>query len=54
MPRAPCNHIDRHIGQRLRQRRIELKISSTTLGETIGISYQQVQNMMTKPYTITL
>ena len=43
MPRKPCSHIDCHIGACIRLRRVELGISRTTLGETIGISYQQVQ-----------
>lgn len=43
MPRVPCSHIDRHLGERIRLRRIELGISRVTLGEAIGISPQQVQ-----------
>ncbi len=35
--------IDRHLGARVRFARIEKKISQTTLGEQLGISFQQVQ-----------
>ncbi len=35
--------VDVHVGARLRQRRTLLRMSQTTLGEGIGISFQQMQ-----------
>ena len=35
--------IDVHVGARLRQRRTLLRMSQTTLGDAIGMSFQQVQ-----------
>ncbi len=37
------NPVDVHVGARLRQRRTLLRMSQTTLGEGIGISFQQMQ-----------
>jgi transcriptional regulator with XRE-family HTH domain len=34
---------DKHIGSRIRMRRIEMKISQDELGGKIGVSFQQVQ-----------
>ena len=35
--------IDAKIGRRLTLRRRQLKISQTTLGKTVGVTYQQIQ-----------
>ena len=35
--------IDYEVGRRLRQRRIEIGISQEALGETLGLTFQQVQ-----------
>lgn len=35
--------VDVHVGQRLRQRRVMLGLSQTTLGDKIGVSFQQLQ-----------
>ena len=35
--------IDIYIGARMRGRRVQLKISQTALGKTLGVSFQQVQ-----------
>jgi len=35
--------IDKHVGGRLRMRRIALKMSQTALGDRLGVSFQQVQ-----------
>lgn len=35
--------IDRHVGGRIRKRRIELGLSQTELGQALGVSFQQVQ-----------
>lgn len=37
------NPIDVHVGQRMRQRRALLGMSQTTLGDAIGLTFQQVQ-----------
>jgi transcriptional regulator with XRE-family HTH domain len=39
----PATDIDILIGKRIRARRIEQKMSQATLGEKIGVSFQQVQ-----------
>ncbi len=36
-------YVDAHVGGRLRQRRILLGLSQTTLGESLGLSFQQIQ-----------
>lgn len=35
--------IDAHVGERVRARRIELRLSLETVAEAIGVHYQQVQ-----------
>jgi transcriptional regulator with XRE-family HTH domain len=35
--------IDKHVGARLRTRRMMLKMSQTALGEALGVTFQQVQ-----------
>lgn len=35
--------IDQHVGQRIRERRKELGLSQTVLGNEIGVSFKQVQ-----------
>lgn len=37
------NPIDRHVGARLRQRRLGLGLSQLALGEAMGVTFQQVQ-----------
>lgn len=37
------NPIDRHVGARVRLRRKMLKMSQETLGESLGVTFQQVQ-----------
>jgi transcriptional regulator with XRE-family HTH domain len=41
-PRA-TSAIDREIGARIRARRLEVDMSQETLGDTIGVTFQQVQ-----------
>jgi transcriptional regulator with XRE-family HTH domain len=38
---------DRHVGNRLRTRRLALKMSQGKLGAAIGVSYQQIQKFET-------
>jgi transcriptional regulator with XRE-family HTH domain len=38
-----ANAIDRHVGARVRMRRLMLRMSQTTLGESLGLTFQQVQ-----------
>jgi transcriptional regulator with XRE-family HTH domain len=37
------NHVDKIIGQRIRQSRRSLSLTQTELAEAVGISFQQVQ-----------
>src|SRR3954467_10252525 len=43
MPTKPPNPVDRHVGSRVRMRRIMLGMSQEKLGEGLGITFQQVQ-----------
>ena len=43
MARAKKNPIDAHIGLLIKTRRRELKISQTALGQSVDISFQQIQ-----------
>ena len=46
--RSPSEiEIDRHIGQRVRERRIVLGLSQTVLADGLGISFQQLQKYET-------
>lgn len=42
MKKAP-NDVDRHVGGRVRMRRILVSMSQEKLGEALGITFQQVQ-----------
>ena len=42
-PRGRANAIDAHVGSRIRTRRTLLGLNQTQLGETLGISFQQLQ-----------
>ena len=42
MPKSP-NPIDRHVGSRVRMRRMLLSMSQEKLGEALGVTFQQVQ-----------
>lgn len=42
MKRAP-NPIDKHVGSRVRMRRVLLGMSQEKLGEALGLTFQQVQ-----------
>ena len=37
------NPVDKNVGKRLRQRRVELGMSQQALGEVLGLSFQQIQ-----------
>jgi len=37
------NHVDRHVGSRVRLRRMLLGLSQEKLGEALGLTFQQVQ-----------
>jgi transcriptional regulator with XRE-family HTH domain len=37
------NPIDKHVGARVRMRRMMLKMSQTKLGDALGLTFQQVQ-----------
>ncbi len=42
MKKSP-NNIDKHVGARLRMRRMLLKMSQEKVGEALGLTFQQVQ-----------
>jgi transcriptional regulator with XRE-family HTH domain len=42
-PDGIAKAIDTYIGQRIRGRRLQLKMSQGTLGDRIGVTFQQVQ-----------
>jgi len=43
MPRTAINPIDKHVGGRVRMRRLMLDMSQTDLGNALGLTFQQVQ-----------
>src|SRR4030088_1756397 len=43
MAKKALNSIDKHVGSRVRTRRMMLGMSQTTLGDALGITFQQVQ-----------
>jgi transcriptional regulator with XRE-family HTH domain len=38
-----ASHIDKHLGLRLRMRRLGLRMTQTALANLIGVTFQQVQ-----------
>jgi transcriptional regulator with XRE-family HTH domain len=42
MPKVP-NPIDKHVGSRVRMRRVLVGLSQERLGESLGVTFQQVQ-----------
>src|SRR4249920_3037975 len=40
---VPFNPIDKHVGSRVRMRRLMLDMSQTDLGDALGLTFQQVQ-----------
>ena len=43
MTKRSPDPVDRHVGARIRMRRLMLKISQTQLGDALGLSFQQLQ-----------
>ena len=43
MGKKPMNPIDKHVGSRVRMRRLMLGMSQTKLADAIGLTFQQVQ-----------
>jgi transcriptional regulator with XRE-family HTH domain len=43
MPKNPINSTDKHVGSRVRMRRLMLNMSQTQLGDALGLTFQQVQ-----------
>jgi transcriptional regulator with XRE-family HTH domain len=43
MVKKPLNSIDKHVGSRVRMRRMMLGMNQTKLGDALGITFQQVQ-----------
>jgi ribosome-binding protein aMBF1 (putative translation factor) len=38
-----ANHVDAHVGQKVRERRMELGVSQERLAQMLGVAFQQVQ-----------
>jgi transcriptional regulator with XRE-family HTH domain len=48
MPRIKSsNPIDKHVGSRIRMRRLMLDMNQTTLGDALGITFQQIHKYET-------
>jgi transcriptional regulator with XRE-family HTH domain len=43
MARGTREPVDKHVGSRVRMRRLMLEMSQTTLGNALGLTFQQVQ-----------
>ena len=43
MPRSAINPVDKHVGSRLRIRRLMLEMSQSKLADALGLTFQQVQ-----------
>jgi transcriptional regulator with XRE-family HTH domain len=43
MAKKPLNPIDKHVGSRVRMRRMMLGMRQTKLGDALGITFQQLQ-----------
>jgi transcriptional regulator with XRE-family HTH domain len=43
MPRGALNRIDKHVGSRVRMRRLMLDMSQADLADGLGLTFQQVQ-----------
>jgi transcriptional regulator with XRE-family HTH domain len=43
MPRGALNPIDKHVGSRVRMRRLMLDLSQTDVADALGLTFQQVQ-----------
>jgi transcriptional regulator with XRE-family HTH domain len=43
MPRGTLNPTDKHVGSRVRMRRLMLDMSQTDVGDALGLTFQQVQ-----------
>ena len=43
MTRKSPDFVDKHVGARIRMRRMMLEMSQTQLGEALGLTFQQVQ-----------
>jgi transcriptional regulator with XRE-family HTH domain len=43
MPKGQINPIDKHVGRRVRMRRLMLDMSQSEIGDALGLTFQQVQ-----------
>ena len=43
MPRGVLDPVDKHVGSRLRMRRLMLDMSQTDIADALGLTFQQVQ-----------
>ena len=49
MSAKPPNPVDRHVGSRVRMRRIMLGMSQERLGEGLGLTFQQISEILRVP-----
>ena len=49
MPSKAPNPVDRHVGSRVRMRRIMLGMSQEKLGEGLGLTFQQISEILQVP-----
>jgi len=47
VPAKTPNPVDVHVGQRIRMRRVERKMTTETLGNAVGVTFQQIQKYET-------
>ena len=45
MGKRSANSIDKHVAGKIRARREHLKVSQESLGDVLGVTYQQVQKI---------
>ena len=43
MPKGALNPVDKHVGSRVRMRRLMLDMSQTDIADALGLTFQQVQ-----------
>ena len=43
MPLTKENNLDKHIGKKIRNRRVQLRFTQTRVGNALKVSFQQIQ-----------
>jgi hypothetical protein len=54
MAKKPLNSIDKHVGSRVRMRRMMLGMSQEKVGNALGLTFQQVQSCYSKNATFRM